>query len=171
MNHDLHHTFVLSLYPTSRGYAYVLFEGAQSPYDWGVKDIRKKHKNDWTLSSIQVLIERYRPDYLVIEDYTEKGSRRSSRIRKLYRMLTHLAETEHIDVFRASRSATRVCFEPLGARTKYEIAQVIARQLPAFAHRLPRLRKIWMSEDPRQSLFDAVALAAVFYGTQPRKFD
>lgn len=90
---ELHHTFVLSLYPTSRGYAYayVLFEGAQSPYDWGVKDIRKKHKNDWTLSSIQVLIERYRPDYLVIEDYTEKGSRWSSRIRKLYRMLTHVS--------------------------------------------------------------------------------
>lgn len=60
-------------------------------------------------------------------------------------------------------------FWPLDAHTKYEIAQVIARQLPAFAHRLPRLRKIWMSEHPRQSWFDEVALTAVFYGAQSRQ--
>ncbi|MBI5450142.1 MAG: hypothetical protein HY940_02180 [Gammaproteobacteria bacterium] len=154
---------VLSIYPTSRGYAFVLFEGPQSPYDWGVKEIRKKNKNERTLESVQLLIERYRPDVLVIEDHTEKGSRRSSRIRRLYRMLIHLAKTEHIEVMRYSQNTVRTCFEPLGVRTKYEIAQAIARQIPAFAHRLPKLRKIWMSEDPRQSLFDAAALGLVFY--------
>ncbi|HCM68271.1 MAG TPA: hypothetical protein DIS62_04725 [Candidatus Kerfeldbacteria bacterium] len=85
---------VLSIYPTSRGYAFVLFEGSQSPYDWGVKDIRKRGKNEATLEGVRALVERYRPDHLIIEDYTEKGSRRSSRIRRLYRMVTHLAESE-----------------------------------------------------------------------------
>ncbi|MEW6312996.1 MAG: hypothetical protein AB1513_02940 [Pseudomonadota bacterium] len=166
MTHAFHQNLVLAIYPTSRGYAFVLFEGPQSPYDWGVKEIRRKHKNERTLESIQALVDRYRPDYLVIEDYTEKGSRRSSRIRRLYRMLIHLAVAEHIDVFRYSRNTIRICFEPVGARTKYEIAQAIARQIPAFAHRLPKLRKIWMSEDPRQSLFDAAALGLTFYSAQ-----
>lgn len=163
MNQKTNNNLVLAVYPTSRGYAFVLFEGPQSPHDWGVKEIRKKNKNEQTLKSIHALIERYRPDCLIIEDHTEHGSRRSSRIRRLYRMIAHLAETEQVELFRYSRRAIRECFELVGARTKYEIAQAIARQIPAFAHRLPRVRKIWMSEDPRQSLFDAAALGAVFY--------
>lgn len=47
-----------------------------------------------------------------------------------------------------------------GAFTKYEIAKAIARRIPAFAHRLPRLRKLWMSEDPRQGLFDETSETA-----------
>lgn len=163
MNQKTNYNLVLSVYPTSRGYAFVLFEGPQSPHDWGVKEIRKKNKNEQTLKSIHALIERYRPDYLIIEDHTEHGSRRSSRIRRLYRMIAHLAETEQVELFRYSRRAIWECFEPVGARTKYEIAQAIALQIQAFAHRLPRVRKIWMSEDPRQSLFDAAALGMVFY--------
>ncbi|MCK9345040.1 MAG: hypothetical protein M0P64_02865 [Candidatus Pacebacteria bacterium] len=153
----------LSVYPTSRGYAYVLFEGPFSPVDWGIKDVRKKDKNDCTLKGIKKLIDEYRPDYLIIEDHAEIGSRRSSRIRRLYRSLAHLAESEEVEVVRYSKEAIRSCFEPEGARTKYDIAKAIAREIPALAHRLPRLRKIWMSEDPRQSLFDAAALGVVFY--------
>lgn len=154
---------VLSVYPTSRGYAFVLFEGPQSPYDWGVKEIRQKQKNEHTLKGIKVLIERYRPDCIIIEDHTEPGSRRSSRIRRLYQSIAHLAETEQVELFCYSRREVREFFEPIGASTKFEIAQAIARQIPAFEHRLPRVRKIWMSEDPRQSLFDAAALGMVFY--------
>ncbi len=141
----------------------MLFESALSPYDWGVKEIRKKNKNERTLDSIKALIEEHRPDYLIIEDYSEKGSRRSSRVRRLYRSLIHLARVEQIEVIRYGKNAIRSCFEPEGAHTKYEIAKTIAREIPELAHRLPRLRKIWMSEDPRQSLFDAAALALVFY--------
>lgn len=168
MNHTFHQNFVLSVYPTSRGYAYVLFEGRESPYDWGVKEVRKKDKNKHTVKGIHALIEKYRPDYLVIEDYTEKGSRRSSRIRRLYRQLVALAASEYIDVCRYSKSTIRACFEPSGARTKREIAKDIAREIPAFAHRLPRVRKCWMSEDPKQSLFDAAALGLVFYARYPQ---
>jgi len=164
MNHQEHlQNTVLSIYPSSRGYAYVLFESAQNPYDWGVKDIRKKNKNESALEGIRILIERYRPDSIVIEDYMEKGSRRSTRIRRLYRMVTNLAMKECIEVKRISREAIFKCFAASDAKTKYDISQVIAEQIPELAHRLPRVRKIWMSEDPRQSLFDAAALGIVYY--------
>lgn len=156
---------VLSVYPSSRGYAYVLFESALIPYDWGVKDIRKKNKNEAALEGIRILIERYRPDSIVIEDYSEKGSRRSTRIRRLYRMVANIAMKEQIEVIRISRDSIFKCFESVGAKTKYDIAQAVAQQIPALAHRLPRVRKIWMSEDPKQSLFDAAALGIAFYST------
>lgn len=157
---------VLAVYPFSRGFAFVLFESPDSPFDWGVKEIRDKQRNVKTLDEIKDLIDRYCPEALVIEDITDKTGRRSSRIKKLYQMINHLAITEHIDLYRIPNADIKRYFATVGASNKYEIAKAIGRQIPAFGHRLPRIRKPWMSADPRQSLFDAAALGLVFYGNR-----
>lgn len=154
---------VLSIYPTTHGFAFVLFEGPESPFDWGVKQIRGPKKNSKALKEVARLLERYQPDALVIEDINENGSRRSGRIRKLYRLLISAALSQDIDVCRYPHSVVRACFSQLGAKTKYEIAKAVSTYIPAFAHRMPPLRKIWMSEDPRQSLFDAAALGLTYF--------
>lgn len=154
---------VLAVYPFSRGFAFVFFEGPDSPFEWGVKDVREKHKNRKSLEAIKKLIDRYRPEILVIEDTSDSGPRRTSRIRKLYRMLAHVAEAEFVELHRYSKTEVKGCFASVGASTKYEIAKAVATQIPAFAHRIPRFRKPWMSEDPRQSLFDAAALALTYF--------
>ncbi len=163
MTHAYPQNLVLSIYPFSRGFAFVFFESPNSPFDWGVKVIKEKQKNTKTLDEIKKLIDRYRPEVLVIEDTTNGNTRRTSRIRKLYRMLVHLAEAEYVELYRCSKSAVKECFASVGAGTKYEIAKAIAIQIPGFAHRIPPLRKPWMSEDTRQSLFDAAALGATYY--------
>ena len=163
MTYENPQNLVLSIYPFSRGFAFVLFEGPESPFDWGVKEIKEKHKNTKTLEEIKEIIDRYRPEVLVIEDTTGKDSRRTSRIRKLYRMLVHFAEAEYVDLHRCSKIEVKACFASVGASTKYEIAKAIAAQIPAFAHRIPRFRKPWMSEDPRQSLFDAASLGLTYF--------
>lgn len=166
MTRRTHPPFILSVYPTSHGFAFVLFEGPEAPFDWGVKDIREKKKNTKILDDVRTIIERYHPEILVIEDTSMRHVRRVARIKRLYRMLRHLADVEQLDVHRYTRGDIRACFAPVGAVTKYEIAQAIATQIPAFAHRLPRVRKLWMSEDPRQSLFDAAALGLTYYARQ-----
>jgi len=164
---------ILAVYPFSRGFAFVLFEGPENPFDWGVKEIKEKHRNIKTLEAIKELIDRYCPEVLVIEDTNDRSSRRSSRIKKLYRMLTHLAAAEYIDLCRFPNTEVKKYFASVGAVTKYEIALAIGRQIPAFGHRLPRVRKAWMSADPRQSLFDAAALGLVYYGSRgvPSPYD
>lgn len=157
---------ILAVYPFSRGFGFVLFEGPGSPFDWGVREIKEKHRNVKTLDEIKKLIDRYRPEALVIEDISERPSHRSARIRKLYRMVSHLAAAEFVELYRFPKSAVQGYFASVGAVTKYEIAQAISTQIPAFAHRMPRVRKPWMSADPRQSLFDAAALGLVFYGSR-----
>jgi hypothetical protein len=157
---------ILAIYPTTRGYAFVLFEGPESPFDWGVREIKEKHRNLRTVQSIKELIDRYRPEALVMEDTRGLRYRRATRIKKLYRMLTHLAASEYVDLVRIDQAHVRKYFMLAGAVTKYERAQAIALQIPAFSHRVPRPRKAWMSEDPRQSLFDAAALGLVYYGLQ-----
>lgn len=171
MKHEYIQGLVLSIYAFSRGFAFVLFEAPDSPFDWGVKEIREKHKNTKTLDEIAKIIDRYQPEVLVIEETGVRTSRRTSRIRKLYRMIAHVAEVQCIELHQYAKSEVRACFESVGATTKYEIAKAIAAQIPAFAHRIPRYRKAWMSEDPRQSLFDAAALGVAYYAKGKHRGD
>jgi hypothetical protein len=57
----------------------------------------------------------------------------------------------------------RTVFASVGASTRYEIAQVISQHIDVFSHRMPRKRKPWESEDARQSIFDAAALAMTYF--------
>jgi len=154
---------VLSLYPTTRGFAYVLFEGPLSPIDWGVKEIPGPNKNARCMERIGNLIETHQPNAVVIEDCSVASSRRSVRIRRLYRSIEARAAQQKIDTYRYSRDQIRATFGKLGATTKDEIAEVIAKRIPAFEHRRPPIRRPWMSEDSRMGLFDATALAFAFF--------
>lgn len=167
MTAEITHGRVLALYATPRGFAYGLFEGPLSPIDWGVKDVKGPRKNLKCLSTIVQIIDVTNPDVIVIEDCSVTGSRRSARIRRLYLAILQLGGTRSLEVSAISRATVRACFSRFGAATKHEIAQAIAKNLPAFEHRLPPLRKPWMSEDPRMSLFDAVALILAFYHLAP----
>lgn len=161
MTHVYKYPLVLAVYPTARGFSFVIFESALAPLDWGVKETRGQEKNKKTLDAITDLIELYRPHVLVFEKLPAKGSKRSPRIRHLYRSLIGIAIRELVLVQRYSKEEIRSVFRD--HPTKYSIACAIAKHIPAFAHRVPRFRKPWMSEDPRQSLFDAAALGITHY--------
>ena len=58
---------LLAVYPTTRGFAYVMFDGPISPFDWAMKDMPPKGKNAATLTAIEKLIELYHPDVCVMD--------------------------------------------------------------------------------------------------------
>ena len=51
----------------------------------------------------------------------------------------------------------------MGFANKQVIAGLIAKHIPAFERHVPPPRKSWMSEDARMGLFDAAALALLFF--------
>lgn len=164
-NENAKQKLVLAVDPATRGIGFALFEGPRQPIDWGVKDA-KVDKNAQGLLRIQRLMDFYHPDVIVVEDYAGEGSRRSTRVQQLIKDIKRLAQTKGIKTYSYSRSAIRKTFAQSGAKTKYEIAKKIAEWLPTFAQRLPPVRKPWMSEDYRMSIFDAVALALTFYSVE-----
>ena len=109
------------------------------------------------------LLQTYHPQTLVLEDASAKSGQRSARLQKPSLKLAHVAECNGVEVCLYDRRAIRAAFASVGAKTKVEIAHAIASAIPAFAHRLPPVRKLWMSEDPRQMLFDAAALGITYY--------
>lgn len=158
---------VLSLYPNSRGFGYVLFEGPLSPFDWGVKEIRGAAKNRRILRFIETLLDRYAPVVLVLEDWTDEAFARIDRINELYHAIVELAKRKLIAVVRYPMTKIREHFAYRNALTKYEIALHIAKTIPAFSYQVPPKPTIWRSEDARQGLYDAAAIGLAYFGAAP----
>ena len=58
-------------------------------------------------------------------------------------------------------------FRYFNVTAKWELARTVAHAVPQLAPRLPPKRKPWMSEDARQSLFDAAALGLMAFRKRP----
>ena len=158
----LREPLVLSIYLNSRGFGYALFEGVIAPVDWGIKTAQTKGIAD-CLEKVRVHLHLLQPSVVVLQDCEGQLSRCTKRVGKLINRISALAETKRIRVFRYSRADIRECFAYYGARTKDEIARAIAKRLPEFAPRVPPMRKLWMSEDYRMGLFDALSLVFTCY--------
>lgn len=152
---------VLAIFPATKGFGFALFEGSEMLVDWGVKLVQGQRKNTQCLRRIRELIAFYHPEIVVISSYV--GSHRARRIQTLINSLSGVASKEGIPCNSFSRTDVQRCFSMRGARSKRQIAEAIARDFPELAPRLPPVRRIWMSEDARMSIFDAVALGITFF--------
>jgi len=157
-----HFVRVLAIDPVTRGCGFAVLEAPAQLVDWGVKTT-KGDKNAQCVRLIGEVIKRYRPDVLVVEDCTAKGSRRCSRVQELIQDLLKLAASEKVEAQCISRLAVRQAFSKSGVLNKYQVATIIAGLFPELAPQLPPFRKPWMSEDYRMSIFDAMAFALTFF--------
>ena len=148
---------VLAIDPNTRGFGYVVLEDPNTLIDWGVKSARSGKAT--VLSNLRDFIRQYRPYALVIEDADGKGSRRCKRVRRLLKTIRAMAKKSGVKTKAISLTKVKEVFAAFGARTKHEIAQVVAKQLPELASKLPPRRKPWMNEDYHMATFDAAALA------------
>lgn len=153
---------VLAIDPVNKGFGYAVFEGPDKLIDWGVKSTKSIDKRR-RLEQLFDLMERYSPDVIVVEDYADKGSRRGAQAKDLIRMILITASAMEIKTCALSPADVRNAFSQFGAATKYSIATILAKKFPELAPRLPPIRKPWMSEDYRMSIFDAVSLAWTFF--------
>lgn len=166
---NLKEPFVLSIFANTRGFGYALFEGMAAPVDWGVKTVRKAgegDKNRHCLENVGQLIKLFDPSVIVLQDCRGTSSHCSQRIDRLIADIKNLAKKEKIKVRQYSRSDIRASFSYYGASNKDEIARAIAMILPEFAPRVPPKRRIWMSEDYRMGMFDAIALVFAYYSNE-----
>ncbi|WP_342723925.1 hypothetical protein AAFG07_33260 [Bradyrhizobium sp. B097] len=154
---------IMAIYITRHGFAFALFEGALAPLDWGVIRRSEPNKNRRCIKAATALIERCRPDCVVLQDTSWTGTRRSQRTSALNAAFFELADCNDIPVCVFTRERVHVTFADLGQVTKHSIAEAIAKRIPAFERYVPPRRKPWMSEDDRMGLFDAAALALTFF--------
>lgn len=152
----------LAIYFASRGFGFVVFDGVEQLVDWGVKESwRGRNQRVWT--HLGSLLDLYLPHCLVLADVSMIPRRAKARLATVSRIVQDLTSTKGVRLRHMSWLAVRQHFQELGAHTKQEIAELITHRLPELTPRLPPKRKPWMSEDYRMRIFEAVALALVYF--------
>jgi Holliday junction resolvasome RuvABC endonuclease subunit len=156
----------LGIHPTARGFGWIAFEGPFAPHDWSTYSTGSgdnHRKNERCLAKFRKLINRLKPETVVLESFDTHSAIRSARIKKLCAEIVALAADQGSYVVVYSRKDIQSCFRHAGAQTRDEIAATVARHVPALRHRLPSKRKSWESEDKRLSIFCAAALVLTHY--------
>ena len=158
----------MGVHPSTLGYGWAVFESPVAPYDWGVSYAsgRATDKNADCLTKVEAMLERYQPETLVLEAFERRFSNRSSRMTLLGRSIAAMATARGIEVVIYTKGEVQRYFETIGARTRYEIATAISRQLDILRPQLPPKRKPWNGEDYRMTLFSAAALILTHYRTE-----
>ena len=155
-------TRVLALYPSAFGFGYAVFEGEKEAIAFGVKVI-ETDKNKQSMRDMKTMIEAYRPDVIILEDYLGEGSRKCKRVQTLIESIIGFAHMKHFKTRCYSRAKMRGTFTEVGAFNKQEIAEAIVNEFPEFGPHLPPKRSIYKPESARMSMFDAAALALTYY--------
>ena len=163
MNHARKYALTRSLYTNSRGFAFVLFEGTLSPYDWRILEVRGRKKDEQCLDKITAILDRAEPDVLILQDTGPGGTPRAARLVALNNAVEAAAHQRSIPVFKYSRAEVYSCFAFAGFVNKQVVAELVAKHIPAFERYVPPPRKPWKSEDARMGIFDAAALALTFF--------
>ncbi len=168
-----HGNSALAIFPSVVGFGWAVFDGPLSPVDWGVSTVARKvkgsgKKNARSVTKIEALLAKYRPNVIVLEEFENGHTRRAERVRGLCRSIVAVASVGGIRTRIISRTAIRSCFTSTNAHNRYDIAKAVASYLPEIRHALPRKRKLWESEFPVMALFNAAALLVVHY-SNPRE--
>lgn len=154
---------IISLTFSTKGVGYAVMEGERSFVAYGVKDA-DGDKNVQSFIKVEKLIDRYKPDVLVLQDVNATDFHRAKRIKPLQKQIVMLARKRNINVATLSGTHVRTVLldDPKG--TKYDIAVVLANQFSdELALRLPPKRRLWESEHKNMDMFDAVGLAMAFW--------
>jgi Holliday junction resolvasome RuvABC endonuclease subunit len=152
---------IFALHATARGFAYVAFEGPFTPHDWGTVVVRGD-KNAVCLRRLVKLLDRLEPECFLLEE-PKSVANRSDRITRLYKAVGAICAARSIELAVYRLSDIKACFRSVGAITRQEIAEAVARQIPAFEYSVPLPRKAWDGASRRMAPFCAAALVLTHY--------
>jgi len=153
---------VLTVYPNAKGYAYALMQGPLTILEKKMVGMSPVD-NMKVVKGVQKLIREHKPQALIIENEKCKYSRKRERAKQLLRMLSNMSKKETCEVFSYTREDIRLVFEIWKAKTKYQIAEVIARNIKSFRILLYPEPRYPDSQKYITALFDAVSLGVTHY--------
>jgi Holliday junction resolvasome RuvABC endonuclease subunit len=157
----------LGFHATSHGFGWVAFSSPLTIYDFGTCESRSE-KNATCLRRLERLLIKLEPHTLVMEVYEGPTVRRSDRVVRLCKAVSVLAQSRGIDVAIFSRDDIRGAFGAVGATTRQEIAEAVARSFEVLRHKLPTPRLAWEGSQRRMALFDAAAAVLAHFQLEAR---
>jgi hypothetical protein len=143
---------IVAIDPTPRGLAFAFFESGEL-LDWGTR-----RSDGSELAVLERLLGGFKADVLVLENPDAAGSERRPRMRVVLRRLAEDALTRGVAVVTVGRRDVREEYGRQGVTRKHGVAAAIAALFPEVEPLVPRVRKVYRSEEARAEIFDAISL-------------
>jgi hypothetical protein len=153
---------ILSLYFNALGFGYVLMKNPLEVIEKGMTSI-SPIDNTVVLQKVKHLIRKLKPERIIIEDYRGTYSNKSQRVIEVLRAIQKYSKQKGFALSSYSREQIRLVFSNWQAETRYEIAEVISRNVEAFTNLLFDKPKYPKTEHFRSAQFDAASLGITHY--------
>jgi hypothetical protein len=165
MNPKSHERRILAIALRSRRFGFAVFEGPIRLLNWGMVFYPLNNPAQHAAASKRVasLLTLFAPSIIVVGKTRKVNICDSSGIRPILRLIRHKASSREIPVHLMTRAEVRPVFHTLHAKSKHEIASMLAQMFPELFCKLPPERKIWESEHPIMTMFDAVAFGFAYW--------
>ena len=157
---------VLALCVRARWVAHALFDSSAQLLDFGASRFRSARSAE---TRFLFLVDVLHPTIVVFRKISSESGRDRPKTRKLAHAMRRACHRLSLQVALLSREHVRNCFKMRGARTKHEIASVLAQEFPVLAWKLPPRRRNYDHEHWNMPIFDAVALGLTYFSRIPRK--
>ena len=157
---------ILALDLRARRFGYAVFEGPRRLLDSGTRAnvAGRPEESGTSARALSEFLKLWSPATIVIKKQRwELASEWAIR-----EALLNQAKARSIDIRLLDQTQLNYRFRQLGCSTKEDVAEVLAKIFPELIWTLPPKRKVWESEHPRMSVFDAIALGLVYWQSETK---
>lgn len=155
-------TKVLAIYPCTRGFSYVVMEDPLTLVEYNLVS-PKKFDREKLVNEIKRVINTHNPVTVVLENCDSKYCRKGKRTKNVINVINEWSTKKGVPVKQYSRDDVRKVFEKWYARTKYEIALVITRNIPELRQYTYEKPKYPEREANTSALFSVTSLAITHF--------
>jgi hypothetical protein len=141
---------------------FAIYEGSRRLLDYGTTVVPFERVENST-NRFSDLLKISMPSVIVVKKERWKDMAAHPQAKRLTETLTREAGARGIEIRLLEQNALKATFRNLNCETKAEISASLSRFFPNLAWQLPPQRRIWDSEHPRQSVFDAIALGFAYW--------
>lgn len=151
---------VLAVDVRSRWVAFATLGASAQLLDFGASRFRSASA---AKARFLFVLELLHPSIIVFRRISPGDSRSNPRTRKVAGVLRCACHRLSLQVLLLSGAHVRRCFKERGAKTKQQIASVLAQDFPALAWKLPPPRENYDHEHWNMPIFDAVAIGVAYF--------
>lgn len=155
-------TRTVSIYVCSRGFSYAVMDDAVTLVETNLIS-PKKFNEEKVIKKIKKVITSFGDVTLVMEDYASKYSRKGQRSKRVIKKVLKWARRKGIVTKQYSRDDVREVFSKWMAYTKYDIAQVLVKNIEALRPFFYEPIEYPKREHNYEAIFSVVSYAVTHY--------
>jgi len=155
-------TKTVAFYPYTRGFGYAVMNSALDLVEYNLYDM-KRFDTSRILSLMREIISTHKPVTVVLENTNSSYCRKGANAKQVIRSIALWTKKKNIPVIFYSRDDIREVFCRWHAKSKYEIAEVLKRNIESLQTVIFEKPKYPGREPNKEAIFSAVSLAVSHY--------